>query len=159
MNEERKAMMKECREYYDIFSEDEEKVIIYPHKDIWSMDGVTIEINKKEQLASVLIPLGHRFEYDGNTVNVDGEYGFVSDGMSWVKEGYLVIELFRANSLGMIDVLEDLPVAEDIVKVSGIDYTKMAQLISLNTMFYLLERDFKKNAKSKQKKRFLDFLK
>lgn len=32
MNEERKAMMKECREYYDIFSEDEEKVIIYPHK-------------------------------------------------------------------------------------------------------------------------------
>lgn len=144
MNEERKAMMKECREYYDIFSEDEEKVIIYPHKDIWSMDGVTIEINKKEQSASVLIPLGHRFEYDGNTVNVDGEYGFVSDGMSWVKEGYLVIELFRANSFGMIDVLEDLPVAEDIVKVSGIDYTKRAQLISLNTMFYLLERDFKK---------------
>lgn len=79
--------------------------------------------------------------------------------MSWVKEGYQVIELFRANSLGMIDVLEDLPVAKDIVKVSGIDYTKMAQLISLNTMFYLLERDFKKNAKSKQKKRFLDFLK
>lgn len=151
MNEERKAMMKECREYYDIFSEDEEKVIIYPHKDIWSMDGVTIEINKKEQSASVLIPLGHRFEYDGNTVKVDGEYGFVSDGMSWVKEGYQVIELFRANSLGMIDVLEDLPVAEDIVKVSGIDYTKMAQLISLNTMFYLLERDFKKNAKSNQK--------
>lgn len=159
MNEERKAMMKECREYYDIFSEDEEKVIIYPHKDIWGMDDVTIEINKKEQSASVLIQLGHRFEYDGNTVKVDGEYGFVSDGMSWVKEGYLVIELFRANSLGMIDVLEDLPVAEDIVKVSGIDYTKMAQLISLNTMFYLLERDFKKNAKSKQKKRFLDFLK
>lgn len=151
MNEVRKAMMKECREYYDIFSEDEENVIIYPHKDIWGMDDGTIVINKKEQSASVLIPLYHRFEYDGNTVKIDGEYSFVSDGMYLVKDGCQVIELFRADSLGMIDVLEDLPVAEDIVKVSGIDYTKMAQLISLNAMFYLLERDFKKIAKSKQK--------
>lgn len=37
MNEVRKAMMKECREHYDIFTEDEEKIIIYPHKDIWGM--------------------------------------------------------------------------------------------------------------------------
>ena len=71
--------------------------------------------------------------------------------MYWVEYGCQVIELFRADSLGMIDVLEDLPAAEDIVKVSGIDYTKLALLISLNTMFYLLERDFKKIAKSKQK--------
>lgn len=151
MDEVRKAMMKECREYYDIFSEDEERIIIYPHKDIWGMDDGTIEINKKRQSASVLIPLCHRFEYDGNTVKVDGKYSFVSDGMYWVECGCQVVELFRADSIGMIDVLEDLPVAEDIVKESGIDYTKMAQLISLNTMFYLLERDFKKIAKSKQK--------
>lgn len=151
MNEVRKAMMKECREHYDIFTEDEEKIIIYPHKDIWGMDDGTIVINKKEQSARVLIPLGHRFEYDGNTVKVDGEYSFVSDGMYWVEYGCQVVELFCADSLGMIDVLEGLPAAEDIVKVSGIDYTKLALHISLNTMFYLLERDFKKIAKSKQK--------
>lgn len=75
--------------------------------------------------------------------------------MSWVKDGCQVIELFRADSLGMIDVLEDLPVAEDIVKVSGIDYTKMAQLISLNTMFYLLERDFKKLLRASKSSVFL----
>ena len=32
MNEVRKAMMKECRKYYDIFSEDEKKAIIWTKK-------------------------------------------------------------------------------------------------------------------------------
>ena len=67
MNEVRKAMMKECRKYYDIFSEDEKKAIIWTKKPNYQLlapyasadyeTGIAYLVNKVEKKVCILIPL------------------------------------------------------------------------------------------------------
>ena len=120
MNEVRKAMMKECRKYYDIFSEDEKKAIIWTKEPNYKLlapyasadyeTGITYLVNKVEKKVCVLIPLFNKCSYEGENVvcvEVETRYKdgngimsagkrtikFESDGMYWQEYGNQVVEL------------------------------------------------------------------
>ena len=98
MDEVRKAMIKECRKYYDIFSEDEEKAIIWTKEPNYQLlapyasadyeTGITYLVNKVEKKVCVLIPLFNKCSYEGeNVVCVEVETRY-KDGNGIISAGH-----------------------------------------------------------------------
>ena len=98
----RKQLMKECRECYDIFAEDEKKAIIWDRE--LTEYGVSYLVDKERKVVMVLIPLYHDIAFKGNKVTVQdklhdmimqGKFtlDFESNGVWWREDGNQVIEI------------------------------------------------------------------
>lgn len=120
MDELRKMTMKECRKYYDIYSEDEKRVIIWLKESdckllalnasVCPAIGISYLVNKEDKKVCVLVPLNNKIWYEGDNVvcveikarckdskcilsNGPRIVKYESDGMYWPDWGCQVIEL------------------------------------------------------------------
>lgn len=124
----RKQLMKECRECYDIFAEDEKKAIIWDNdgiakyraedEGVFSKIGITYLVDKKRKVVMMLIPLyiDVDFDEDGkfcvfyDNPDIDDISGYTSiedfsNGVWWREDGNQVIEMAEDSADPLVQML------------------------------------------------------
>lgn len=105
----RKQLMKECREFYDIFAEDEKKAIIYPHDMDLCEAKRTYLVNKVDKVVYLLVPLYNDITCEGDWVSYRDSWYDKHEGRFYKDEGIKVksFNYWREDGNQVVELPED----------------------------------------------------